>query len=114
MDALKIKDMLTPRQVASFMNELITNESFRKDFETNTKEILAKYGADISESDIPELVKLPEMQELQNAIGEYLEHEKFGFPAQHTISAAFPLAFALVVVFVFIPANNAKQQLKAA
>lgn len=114
MEALKIKDMLSPRQVASFMNELVTNDSFRKEFESNTKEILAKYGADISESDIPELVKLPEMQELQNAIGEYLEHEKFGFPAQHTITSAFPLAFALVVVFVFIPSNISKQKLKAA
>lgn len=114
MKALKIKDMLSPRQVASFMNELVTNDSFRKEFEINTKEILAKYGADISESDIPEFARLPEMQELQNAIGEYLEHEKFSFPAEHGITSALPLAFAFVIVFLFIPANISKQRLKAA
>jgi len=106
--------MLTPRQVASFMNELVTNSDFRTEFEKNTKEVLSKFGADIQESDIPEIVKLPEMEKLQVAIGQYLENEKFSFPAQHAIAAGFPLAFALVVVFVFIPSNMAKHQLKAA
>jgi hypothetical protein len=116
MSTVKMGSMLTPRQVASFMNELVTNSSFRAEFESNTKEILAKYGADIQESDIPELVKLPAMEKMQSAIGEYLESEKFGFPAQHAITSGFPLAFALAVVFVFIPtpAYRANHTLKVA
>jgi hypothetical protein len=106
MELLKNKDLMTPRQVASFMNELTTNEVFRKNFELNTKEILAQFGAEIPDSELPSLVKLPEMQALQEAIGEYLEKEKFGFPSEHAITAGFPLAFALTVVFVFMATNT--------
>lgn len=101
-------EQIAPRQLAGFMNELVMNEEFRKELEHNTCEVLAKHGVYIDEDDIPEVVKLPEMEELTKMVGEYLEREKFAFPSQYSVQMGFPLAFALVVVFVFIPANAAK------
>jgi hypothetical protein len=103
MNAHQIQSSIAPRQLASFMNELVTNAQFRQELETNTSLVFEKYGITIDEDSIPEIINLPEMKELGKIVGEYLQKEKFAFPAQHSIQMGFPLAFALVVVFVFIP-----------
>lgn len=94
---------LAPRQLIDFMSELITNKQFRFNLEHNTKEILSEYGVQVDESSIPELIKLPEVEKLTEAISNYLTNEKFAFPAQANVQMGLPLAFAITVVFVFVP-----------
>ena len=102
---MPITKQIPPRQLVNFINEITTNEKFRNELETNTKEVLAAYGFDIPADLIPEKVELPSMEYLMESVSEYLKKEHFAFPAEKSIQMGFPLAFAITVVFVFVPAN---------
>lgn len=93
---------LAPRKLMSFLSDLLTDVSFKQELQENTKQTLSNYGISIEDSAIDELIKLPETDEFREAIAEFMEKEKFAFPAQSNVQMGLPLAFAITVVFVFL------------
>lgn len=95
---------MTPAQAAIFMRKLATDDSFRRSLETNPREVLATNGISIPSDMLPKKVSLPpktRIQEVIRAVNSELET-----PTAGGLAAAFPLAFVLVLVFVFIPAST--------
>ncbi|AFL85816.1 MULTISPECIES: hypothetical protein [Bacteroidota] len=97
---------LAPRKLVSFLSSLLTDDSFKKELEENTKKTLSNYGIHIEDSAIDELIKLPETEKFREAVAEFMEREKFAFPAQSNVQMGLPLAFAITVVFVFLPMTS--------
>jgi len=86
-----------------FLSNLLADDSFRKELQENTRKTLSEYGIHIEDSAIGDLIKLTETDKFREAVAEFMEKEKFAFPAQSNVQMGLPLAFAITVVFVFLP-----------
>ena len=84
---MSITKQIPPGQLVNFIDEITTNEKFRNELETNTKEVLAAYGFDITADLIPEKVALPSMEYLIESVSEYFKKEHFAFPAEKSVRA---------------------------
>lgn len=96
---------ISPRQMSNFFKDIISSDEIRSNLEMNPSELLSRYGIKISADKLPKSIKLPSKEVLQMKTRELLRSEQFSFPTRLNAQAGLPLAFAITLVFVFIPAN---------
>lgn len=94
---------IPPRQMSDFFKDIISSDEVRDSLKLNPSEVLSKYGIHISTDKLPKLINLPSKEVLQRKTRELLSSEQFSFPARLNAQAGFPLAFAITLVFVFVP-----------
>lgn len=96
---------ISPRQMSNFFRDITSSDEIRNSLESNPVEVLSKYGIKISADKLPNSIKLPPKEVLQVKIKDLLHSEQFSFPTRLNIQAGFPLAFAITLVFIFIPVS---------
>ena len=91
--------------MSNFFKDIISSDDIRNDLELNPTKVLSSYGINVSKENIPSVIKLPSKETLQLKTRELLSAEQFSFPTRLNAQAGLPLAFAITIVFVFIPSR---------
>lgn len=102
-------NQLPPRKLVSFLSDFLTDNEFKNALRMQTEKCLIDYGISLDDSLVDKLINLTKNKKNMERISAYIENEKFAFPAQSNIQSGLPLAFAITVVFVFLPLSSPSQ-----